>query len=465
MSVCRAMVGALLVVAACANPTATTTTEPLQADTTARMVTTTTVPPSTTTVPPTTTIAPSTTIAPPTTNEVGVDWEAIRSAEWLIYGPDGILTSDWVQVWEPNVAVGDNAIIRDGSGGYVWNDLDGLWWLPANASAPTLVLEGDISLLGVTPTYTGPVAQLGPLPPRHVDLRTGTYADPPENPRVRYEGEPGPSRTVVWTAGNGLEARVTPPKVVYDNEGQPADVTQPARLIVTKGDTTIVDFPVGSFYSPSVRLHDFDGQRLILSRGPFEPALPEETFFVVDLACGECLATFSAGATHAALVGPDSTYADVHSDGLPGRLVAAWLGTDEGVSKLADGVYLGFLQPEGTSESQVSFDLAVWFDGPDANRAAAEDGESEIPVPGDFYIRNRNPKVFTVPVDSQPAVTSVWFNYPDDQDLEPDPISYTDLLAALAAPEDDRIAVLRADPWWITIEDGKVVGLDEQYVP
>lgn len=446
-----------LVTAACTAPAATTLAQ--ETTTVLAPLTTTTVPLTTATVPPATTVQPSTT----TTVKAGVDWEVIRSAGWLTYGPDGIFTNTGIMLWMPNVTLGDNNLFRDGSGGFVWNDLDGLWWFPADTPEPALVLEGQVSLLGVTPTYTGPVAQISPS--RWVDLRTGADADPPESPRVRFEGSVDTPQTVIWTAANGLTARVTPPKVVYDNEGQPTEIARPARLIVTNGDITIVDLPVGSFYSPWVRLHDFDGQRLILSRGPFEPALPEETFFVIDLRCRACLRTFWAGATFASLVGRDSDWDGELPAYQHGELVSPWLGSDEGVDRLADGVYLGFLQPEGTAENQVAFDLAVWFSGPDANRAAAEDGETEIPVPNDFYIRNDSPKVFTVPVSRDLAVTSIWFEYPDDQDLEPDLISYGDLLAALAAPAEDRLAVLRFDPWWISIEDGKVVRLDEQYVP
>ena len=239
------------------------------------------VPTATSTLPrdasPTAAPAPTSTVPAAT---VTVDWEAIRTSEWLIYGPDGIFTSTGALVWTPNVALGNNSLFRDGSGGLVWNDLDGLWWLPPEASQPTLVLEGQVDLLGVTPTSTGPVAQVSLS--EWVDLRTGTETDPPENPRLRA----GNRRPPVWYAANGLSATVTWPEVVYDNEGQPTEVVEPARLIVTNADSTIVDFPVGSFYSPWVRLHDFDGQRLIISRGPSEPALPEETFFVVDLPCG-----------------------------------------------------------------------------------------------------------------------------------------------------------------------------------
>ena len=268
----------------------------------------------------------------------------------------------------------------------------------------------------------------------------------------------------VIRAMNGLEARVVPPVVTFDAEGQPTDVTEPARLVVTDRSGSIVDVPVGSFYSPSVTLHDFDGRRVVLSRGPFEPALPEESFFVVDLACGSCLARFGAAATGATLVGSDADWDGSNPDLLSGILTAAWLRSDAQVDHLTDGTYLGFLIPEGMTPDELSFDLAVWFSGPDANVAAAEDGETDLPVPDDYYIRNTDPTVFTVSVASDVVVTSVWFDYDTDPDLASDPVPYPDLVEARTVTDGPR-AALWYDPWWVTISGGEVVRLDEQYVP
>ncbi len=444
---------AVIVVAAAActtsnpAPTSTTTTAPI--------------PVTSTTHPSTTTSPPTSTTTPPGPR---VDWDLIRSSSWLTNGPDGVLTDTGQLVWATNPAVGESSIARDGSGGFVWTDLDGLWWLGADATEPTLVSADPPGfLLGVTPTDAGPEAIFEEGSLRFVDLGTGAEVPGPNSPRVRLEGSDPP--VVVRAAANGLAARVVGPAVTLDAEGQPVGVTEPARLIVSGPSGPVVDIPVGSFYSPWVTLHDFDGRRVILSRGPLEPALPEETFFLVDLACGSCLQRFTASATRAALVGSDADWDGSNPDTQPGILTAAWLGSDADAEALADGTYLGFLQPDRMGSDRLVFDLAVWFSGPDANVAAREDGETDVPVPDDFYIRNADPTLFTVTVSGEVAVTSVWFDYDTNPDLANQPIEYTDLLGVRELSDSDPRSVLWSDPWWITIAGGEVVRLDEQYVP
>ena len=53
----------------------------------------------------------------------------------------------------------------------------------------------------------------------------------------------------------------------------------------------------------------------------------------------------------------------------------------------------------------VTFDLVQWFSGDAATKAAAEDGE-ESPPPNDYYIRNVNPRLRTLPVATGPASRS-----------------------------------------------------------
>ena len=52
----------------------------------------------------------------------------------------------------------------------------------------------------------------------------------------------------------------------------------------------------------------------------------------------------------------------------------------------------------------VTFDLVQWFQGDAAARAAAEDGE-ESPPPNDYYIRNVNPRLRTLPVAADARLT------------------------------------------------------------
>ena len=64
---------------------------------------------------------------------------------------------------------------------------------------------------------------------------------------------------------------------------------------------------------------------------------------------------------------------------------------------LPDGDWFGFIEGLNDPPTLITFDLACYFDGDQAEPAAVADGH---PVPLEFfpYIRNQNPKVFTIPV-------------------------------------------------------------------
>lgn len=440
-----------LVAAACGSTTAGTTTSAVPATTAPET--------SPTTIETTTTLAPDTTEPPGAT----VPWEAIDAAMWLAHGPTGLVTSDGTLVWQTDPLLGADNLVRDGAGGFVWTDSAGLWWLKRDAAAPELILAGtqDILLASVIPTESGPVLRSGYTDPTYRDLATGEEVDPPDSEKIQFD-ETG---NAVWTAANGLTVEVTAPDVLLDAEGQPAEIREPAHLIVGRNGETVFDTVIGSATEEYPRLHDFDGRHLVISRGPFEPALPDETFFVIDLACAECVTTFSAAATFAVLTGPDTDWTgDVAAPELR-LLMASQLVTDQGVTSLPDGLYMGFVDPATASEDSLSIDLAVWFSGEPANAAASEDGVSEIPVPNDFYIRNLDATRIVLPLSDQVAVTSVWFGYDTDQSLESEPISYDDFLTAMQSGTDSVLANLQFDPWWFTLRDGVIVALNEQYMP
>lgn len=406
-----------------------------------------------------------------------MNWDLVADSPWLLGDHQGIRVFTGQIVWAIEGVPGQTVVSRDGEGGFVWVDLAGLWWLPAGEPRPRLVRADVDQFVRAVPTDEAPAAlvHLTDGSPYWVDVETGQPTEP-DTPGVVVL--PDPTTTPVWYARNGLAAVVTPPEVSYDDEGQPVEVEAPARLIIGPSDTIIIregamsvnfagphlfDISVSTLESPWARLHDFDGRRIIVSRGPFEPALPEETFLYIDLGCGDCHTLFAAAGTSAALNTVDEAAVPV-LDRQPPQLLAAWPGTDEGVDSLTDGVYLGFLDSE-TNIDEVVFDLAVWFSGPDANRAAIADGETQIPVPNDFYIRNRSKRTFVFEVASGIQATSVWYDYDTDPDLENDPVSWPDLVAAFKSAEGGVWSNLVADPWWITIEGGQVVRMDEQYLP
>jgi hypothetical protein len=156
-------------------------------------------------------------------------------------------------------------------------------------------------LVSVLPSSDGPVVLVTDPSPRLLRLSDGEPVDVETDTHV----EPVSETTWRWTAANGLSAEVTVPEVEWDAEGQPLDVLEPAHLIVSRGEEVLVDVTVGSVSEAWARIHDFDGRTVIVSRGPYEPAMREETFLLIDLAEGVVADSFTAGGTTATLTGAD----------------------------------------------------------------------------------------------------------------------------------------------------------------
>jgi hypothetical protein len=124
---------------------------------------------------------------------------------------------------------------------------------------------------------------------------------------------------------------------------------------------------------------------------------------------------------------------------------------------LADGrhpVYLKTVDPDGRT---ITFDLIQFFTGEAATKAAAED-DKESPPANDYYIRNVNPRLRTLPV--APAA----------------PITVNVLAAQTTGSSTKDVSVTLeklagyfpnsgTPPFWITVAQGQVTRMAQQYLP
>ena len=132
--------------------------------------------------------------------------------------------------------------------------------------------------------------------------------------------------------------------------------------------------------------------------------------------------------------------------------LASGSGCTPGTLDLPDGVWFGYVST--VAEASVSFDLACWFSLPAAADAAAEDGE-ESPPPNDYYIRNTDDRLRALVVSETAAVA--WM-----------PTAADPSTAVTVSFETWRVQQpLRSyrPGVWVTVVDGNVVSIEEQYVP
>lgn len=173
----------------------------------------------------------------------------------------------------------------------------------------------------------------------------------------------------------------------------------------------------------------------------------------------------------------------------PGRNTVAVIATGPG-GKCAINVDARY-EPDATIEftfltrvsgSELVADYAQWLTGDEANQAAFEDGEIasiEEGVPNDYYIRNVNSRLRTLPIDDAAAV---WLATPAEGSVTTIVVSLDEWLALFndGAPWDYEIddvpdfegphfGYLGAGtvyaPYWLIILDGEVIAIEQQYIP
>jgi hypothetical protein len=124
---------------------------------------------------------------------------------------------------------------------------------------------------------------------------------------------------------------------------------------------------------------------------------------------------------------------------------------------LADGrhpVYIKTVDPVGR---KITFDLIQFFTGEAAAKAATEDHQ-ESPPPNDYYIRNVNPRLRTLPVRPDAPIT---VNVLAAQSTGSSTKDVTVTLAKLAS----WFPNAGTPPFWITVEQGQVAKIAQQYLP
>lgn len=131
-------------------------------------------------------------------------------------------------------------------------------------------------------------------------------------------------------------------------------------------------------------------------------------------------------------------------------------------AELEDGRHFGSIRSIDVEDRTMRFDLAYFLTGEEANDAAAEHGD-EVPVPNDYYIVNDNPRLRTLPIDPDVEVWVIdWANCCDlvRGGVQP----FVDAFQTRHHPW-DAMYQGREAPYWITVEDGRVVKIEVQYLP
>jgi hypothetical protein len=162
--------------------------------------------------------------------------------------------------------------------------------------------------------------------------------------------------------------------------------------------------------------------------------------------------------TAASTAGPTSaatTSSPPPASASPGTVDDAPSGT--ATSDLADGRHPVRVVRVDPAKRLVTVDVVQWFTGTAAASAAAQDGAAEVPPPNDYWIRNVNPRLRTLTVAKSAPITTNVLTAAESGS------STTDVPVDL-----DRLSHLQGLSqalFWLTVRDGVVTAVSEQFLP
>jgi len=142
--------------------------------------------------------------------------------------------------------------------------------------------------------------------------------------------------------------------------------------------------------------------------------------------------------------------------------LAAGCGEDAG--GMAAGRHFGYVQAVDVSSTPATLeiDAADFLTGEEASDAAEEDGaiaEGEG-VPNDYYIRNDDETTDTLDVAAEVRVTRFECVEGCVEDVDAD---FATFASGFDVATDDYRGA--ESQYWLTLEDGEVVAIDELYLP
>ena len=173
------------------------------------------------------------------------------------------------------------------------------------------------------------------------------------------------------------------------------------------------------------------------------------------VACGALLLLPSACGESGGAAAPEPTQT------APTTTVATTTAAPRGAERF------GYIRSVSTAGPAVTlaFDEAAFLTGKKAQEAAEADGAVEPgePVPNDYYIRNADKATKTYPLANDARITAK--RCPLCRNGKPGEVgpflaSFMEGRQTYAAPYRGKYGL-----YWLTIEDGRVVAIDEQYVP
>ena len=132
---------------------------------------------------------------------------------------------------------------------------------------------------------------------------------------------------------------------------------------------------------------------------------------------------------------------------------------------LEDGRHFGYVRSVDTEAGTIEFDLAYFLSGEEANQAYQEATGDTGPVPNDHFVVNDNPMLRMLPLAPDVRLRLLDWNNCCDTFFGGDLALFAEAIGEQADVTDGALIYRGQSQWWITVENGVVTEIEEQYSP
>jgi len=136
-----------------------------------------------------------------------------------------------------------------------------------------------------------------------------------------------------------------------------------------------------------------------------------------------------------------------------------------GDALLEDGRHFGYVRSVDVDGGVIEFDLASFLSGEEANQAYQEATGETGPVPNDHFVVNDNPMLRTLTLAPDARLHLLDWNNCCDTFFDGDLALFAEAIGEQADVTDGDLIYRGQSQWWITVENGVVTEIEEQYSP
>jgi hypothetical protein len=132
---------------------------------------------------------------------------------------------------------------------------------------------------------------------------------------------------------------------------------------------------------------------------------------------------------------------------------------------LEDGRYFGYVRSVDADARTIEFDLAYFLSGKEADQAYQEATGDTGPVPNDHFVVNDNPMLRTLPLAPDVRLRLLDWNHCCETFFDGDLALFGQAIEEQGDVADGDLIYRGQSQWWITVENGSVTKIEEQYSP